>query len=442
MKKVGFISLGCPKNLVDSEVMISILIRRGYQMTNDPKVADYIIINTCGFIGDAKKESIDTILEFCNYKTNGVCSGIIVTGCLAQRYPEELLAEIPEIDGILGTGDFHRVADILDQIEASVRPVFIQGILANESMDHTPEIQLTPPYTAYVKIAEGCNHRCSFCIIPALRGRLISRSERDVVKDIQSKLERGVQEIILIAQDVTQYGLDRHEKEGLLKLLKTIIKECPPPWLRLLYTYPGHFSRALMEFIAGEERVLNYVDIPLQHINDTVLYSMERHTNRNEIWELIHNLRFWIPDITIRSTFIVGYPGETDAQFQELVDFIQEARLDRAGFFAYSQEEGTKAGMMKNQLPDTVKQDRLMHISTIQRGISRQINQSYRGKVLDVLVESTRASNGFPIIGRTFRDSPEIDGHIFLTGEDVLPGNFVRAKVTKVGDYDLFGKII
>ena len=435
------VSLGCAKNLVDSEVMVELLRKQGYTFTDAPERAEIIIVNTCGFIEAAKRESVDTILALAEYKREGVCRTLIVAGCLAQRYADDLLQELPEIDAVVGTGDFTEIANIIDGISQGAKVVAVDSLGKDcpETSDTIPAVTLTPEYTSFVKIADGCNNRCSYCIIPKLRGPLHSRAADSIQREVIEKTKNGVQEIILVAQDVTQYGLDLGEKSGLETLLRGLAKIDTLQWLRLLYAYPQGISTELMEIMATHDRICNYLDIPMQHCNSEILQAMKRPDRREDMIALVKQLRTIVPDIALRSTFIVGFPGETEAQFTELLEFLQEIRLDRAGFFTYSQEEGTLAGAMGGQIPQSVKEERYHRALECQERIAYDISQKMINRTIPVLLEEASGNATYPYVGRSYRDAPEVDGQVYLSGENLTIGSIVKVRIHEADAYDLYG---
>ncbi|MBO5588246.1 MAG: 30S ribosomal protein S12 methylthiotransferase RimO, partial [Anaerovibrio sp.] len=385
--KAGFVSLGCSKNLVDTEVMLGLIKEREIELVNDPSDADILIVNTCAFIQSAKEESINTILNMAEYKQpeKGHCKSLIIAGCLGQRYGQELLDELPEADGIIGTEAWGRVTEVIDETLKGNR-VVIKG---DETIydASVPRIPTTPKHTAYVKIAEGCNNRCAFCAIPLIRGKYRSRKLEDIVAEVRNLADKGVREIVLIAQDTTNYGHDIYGEPRLAQLLRELCKVEGIKWIRTLYNYPRFLNDELIEVMATEEKIVKYVDIPLQHASNEVLRRMRRPDTKEQITALLKKLRERVPGVVIRSTFIVGFPGETEEQFQELKDFIQEQRFDHAGFFTYSKEEDTPAANMDGQVDDDVMQDRYHEIKAVQSLISQEINESLVDQVLEVIVE-------------------------------------------------------
>lgn len=435
--KIGMISLGCPKNLVDTEVMLGLLSNGSYEITNQQEDADVMIVNTCAFIEDSKKESIDTILEVAELKKNGNLKKLIVTGCLAQRYKAKLEREMPEVDHFIGTGEFQNITDFvrtqkdLPVIRSKVsKPLYVYDEL-------TPRLSTLPPHTSYVKIAEGCSRTCSFCIIPRLRGDGRSRSVESVTAEVEKLVQNGVKEVNLIAQDLTAYGLDRDDGANLEKLLRELVKIKDIQWIRLLYNYPMYFSDSLIELIQNSKVICNYLDIPLQHIDSELLASMDRKVDEGEVKNLVRKLRKNIPGIILRTTLIVGFPGETEQQFEKLKDFVREMEFDRLGVFTYSQEEGTVAALMPNQIDDKTKQRRREELMLLQQEISNRKNIEAIGKTIQVLIDhGTKEKNMF--VGRTEGQAMEIDGNVFITGENLKPGQFVQVKINKALEYDLF----
>lgn len=435
--KVGIISLGCAKNLVDTEVMLGIMQRRGLTITPNPADAEILIVNTCAFITSAKEESITTILNLSEYKTNGKCRSLIVAGCLGQRYRQELLDEMPEIDAIIGTGAWNRIVEAIQETLDGNR-VILLGEKETIYSAKTPRLLTTPNYTAYVKIAEGCDHHCAFCAIPLIRGKQISRPIEDIKAEVERLAEKGVKEINLIAQDSTNYGRDLYGEVKLCALLRELVKVRKIHWIRILYSYPQSFSDELIELIASEPKICNYVDLPLQHAADSVLKRMHRPDSRAEIETLLKKLREKIPGVAIRSTFIVGYPGETDEEFNELKNFLQEQRLDKVGVFVYSPEEDTPAFKMPDQISEEVAQERYHELMSIQSMISQQVNESLRGKEFEVLIEGRDAEVKEVVEGRSYREAPEVDGQIYIENDNRShAGDIVRVKILDGFVYDL-----
>ena len=435
--KVGVISLGCAKNLVDTEIMLGILRDNGISITPNPADADILIINTCAFIASAKEESITTILNFADYKTSGKCKSLIVAGCLGQRYKQELLDEMPEINAVVGTSAWHRIMEAVEETLSGRRVILIgdKEIIYDAK---TPRLITTPDYTAYVKISEGCNHRCAFCAIPLIRGKQISRPIEDISAEVKRLAENGVKEINLIAQDTTNYGRDLYGKPKLCELLRELVKIESVHWIRIMYSYPQNFTDELIDLIASEPKICNYVDLPLQHAADSVLKRMHRPDTKKSIEKLLAKLREKIPGVSIRSTFMVGYPGETDEEFQTLKNFIEEQRLDKVGVFVYSPEEGTPAYEMDEQIDEGTAQERYHELMSIQSLISQEINESLEGKEFEVLVEGRDIEVSEVVAGRSYREAPEVDGQIYIENdEESKAGDIIRVKVTAGFVYDL-----
>ncbi|QJW47435.1 30S ribosomal protein S12 methylthiotransferase RimO [bacterium BFN5] len=386
MLKAGFISLGCAKNLVDTEVMLGALATNNIEITPDPDQADVIIVNTCSFIDSAKEESISTILQMADYKATHKCRALIVAGCLGQRYKQNLLDELPEVDAIVGTGAWHRIMEAVNSALSGER-VLIIGDTETIYDETMPRISTTPSYTAYVKIAEGCNNRCSYCVIPMVRGNFRSRTIESIVAEVKNLTERGIKEINLIAQDTTSYGKDLYDVPQLAQLLTELVALEDVKWIRLLYCYPKYFSNELIELIAKEPKICKYIDMPLQHAHDDILQAMSRRDSRTEIEKLLARLRTSIPDVAIRTSFIVGFPGETEEHYLSLRQFVQEQRFDKVGVFTYSREEDTPAFDMQNQIADDVKQERYHDLMALQCQISEELNKAMEGRIIEVLIE-------------------------------------------------------
>ena len=439
MTKVGFISLGCSKNLVDTEVMLHNLHARGFEITPDEGEAEIIIINTCGFIESAKQESIDNILDAASLKNDGKCKHIIATGCLVERYRNEVMDELPEVDALVGVGS---LCDIADACEAVMRG---EKYTSFRDKEESPlggdRIITTGPHTAYLKIAEGCDNRCTYCAIPLIRGRLRSRPIEDIVKEARDLEAMGVREINLIAQDTTRYGLDLYGKYSLAELVREITKNTEIPWIRLLYCYPDKITDELISELRDNPRLVKYMDIPIQHISDSVLKRMNRHGDRAEIESAIKRLRDGVPGIVLRTTAMVGFPGETEADFVELCEFIKEAKFDRFGAFTYSPEEGTPAAEFDGEVDEQTKQDRYDILMQTQFSVNEEKIRQNIGKTLTVLVD------GYDDVAevyyaRSFADAPDVDGRVYFKSEDrAMPGEFVQVKITEALDYDLVGEI-
>lgn len=443
--KIGMVSLGCPKNLVDSEVMLGIIRDKKMEITNNPAEADLIIVNTCGFIESAKEESVNTVLQMAEYKNEGCCKYLIMTGCLSQRYADELFESMPEVDAVVGTDCFTDIAWIIDEVMAGKRVKHLQK-LASKNVAMLPRMLTTPSYMAYLKIAEGCDNCCSYCIIPQLRGPYTSRPYEEVLAEAKALADSGVKELIVVAQDTTRYGEDLYGKLLLPKLLHDLhdLHDLEGiQWIRVMYLYPNNFTDELIEAFATLDKVCKYIDIPLQHASDRLLDSMNRYDTRAQVETLLEKLRTRIPGITIRTTFIVGFPGETEEDFAELQDFMEKQRFENAGVFQYSQEEGTVAGAMPNQIAQEVKENRYHELMALQAGISEEIHQNREGEELDVLVEGFDEENDKLAFGRSIHEAPDIDGNIFIEGaEDVQIGDIVRVRILQGFTYEMVGELI
>jgi len=438
--KAGFISLGCAKNLVDTEIMLGIMQEHGIEITNEPSEADILIVNTCAFIQSAKEESITTVLGMADYKETGRCRSLIVAGCLGQRYGQQLLDEIPEADAIIGTGAWSRIMEVIQETLKG-RRLLIAGKDETIYDAKTPRLRTTPNYTAYIKIAEGCDHRCAFCAIPLIRGSFRSRDMDDIITEAHELAESGVREIVLIAQDSANYGLDQYKKPMLPTLLRELAKVDGISWIRVLYSYPKYFTDELIDVFATEPKVVKYVDLPLQHAHDAVLRSMNRPDTREGVEKLIKKLREHIPGVAIRSTFIVGFPGETDTHYQALRSFVEEQRFDKVGIFTYSEEEDTPAAMMPYKVPEDVMQERYHDLMSLQSKISEETNHSLEGRVLEVLVEGRDEEQENIAYGRSYREAPEVDGQIYIEGDTgSRPGDMVKVRILQGFAYDIVGE--
>lgn len=434
--KAGFVSLGCAKNLVDTEVMLGIMQAHGIELTPNPADADILIVNTCAFILSAKEESITTILNLAEYKQSGRCRALIAAGCLGQLYKRELLDEMPEVDAIVGAGAWNRIMEAIEEALSGRRVVLIgeREIIYDAK---TPRLRTTPDYTAYVKISEGCNNRCAFCTIPLIRGRQISRPIEDIRAEVEQLASRGVKEINLIAQDTTAYGVDIYGKPKLVELLRELVKT-DVHWIRILYAYPRRFSDELIDLIASEEKICNYVDLPLQHASNKILKRMNRPDSRESIEVLLKKIRERIPNVVIRSTFIVGFPGETDEDFLELKNFLQAQRLDKVGVFTYSREENTAAYDFPDQISEEVMQERYHDLMSMQSLISQELNEQLEGRELEVLIEGRDEEVREVVAGRSYRDAPEVDGLVYIENDGrSQPGDIVRVKVLAGFVYDI-----
>ena len=440
--KAGFISLGCSKNLVDTEVMLGILQEHGIELTNQPAEADILIVNTCAFIQSAKEESITTVLNMADYKESGRCRSLIIAGCLGQRYGQELLDDMPEVNAVLGTDAYRRIMEAVRETLKG-RRVVLTGEDNTMYDAHTPRIRTTPGYTAYVKIAEGCDNRCAFCAIPDIRGHFRSRSIEDIKAEVMELAEQGVKEIVLIAEDSTYYGLDLYGKPRLAQLLRELAQVEKIRWIRTLYMYPKFFTDELIDVYATEPKVLKYVDMPLQHAHDSVLKAMRRPDRRADIVALIKKLRERVPGIVIRSTFIVGFPGETDAQYQSLRDFVEEMRFEKMGVFTFSREEGTPAYDMPGQISEEVMQERYHDLMSLQSRISEEVNRELEGQTIEVLVEGRDQEQNNIAVGRSYREAPDVDGQVYIEGDATSqPGDIVRVRVLQGFTYDVVGELV
>lgn len=446
--KIGVVSLGCPKNLVDSETMLGLIHEEKYEITNDPSEAEIIIVNTCGFIESAKEESINTILQMAEYKKSGSCKYIIVTGCLSQRYAEELFNELPEADGIAGVEVYDEIGSIIKRVMNGERFIMLErskpDVIYTSKETFLPRILTTPSYTAYLKIAEGCDNCCSYCAIPKIRGPYRSKPMEQVLKEAKALADNGVKELIVVAQDTTRYGEDLPGGKLLLAdLLKELNKIESLKWIRVMYCYPNNFTDELIETFASLDKVCKYVDLPLQHASNRLLASMNRYDTREEVETLLAKLRKRIPGIVIRTTFIVGFPGETDADFEELKEFVEQQRFENAGVFAYSQEEGTVAGAMPNQIPDEIKQERYHELMALQAQISEEIHKETEGQTLEVLVEGIEEDGSGLHYGRSYREAPDIDGLVFIENPgDIKSGCFVNVNILQGFTYESVGERI
>ena len=441
MTKVAFISLGCSKNLVDTEVMLHNLYKDGFEITFEPEEAEIVIINTCGFIESAKQEAIDNILDANELKEWGKCKHIIATGCLVERYREEVMNELPELDAIVGVGSLQDIGEACRAVMRGEKYTSFRD--KNTSPLGGGRILTTAPHTAYLKIAEGCDNRCTYCAIPLIRGKLRSRTIEDIVHEAQELDRAGVKELNLIAQDTTRYGLDLYGEYKLAALVKEITAKTAIPWIRLLYCYPDKITDELIEEFNTNPRLVNYMDIPVQHISDTVLTRMNRHGDKSLIIEAIRKLREKVPSITLRTTAMVGFPGETEEDFVELCEFVKETRFDRFGAFTYSPEEDTEAAMMPGQIDEQVKQDRYDILMQTQLTVSEELNAEKIGREITVITDGydTVAEVYF---GRSEADAPDVDGKVYFNAPkgEYTYGDFVKVKITEALDYDLIGEVV
>ena len=436
-----FISLGCDKNLVDSEVMLGLLDSRGYQIVDDETIADVIVVNTCCFIHDAKEESIQTILEMAEYKKTGRLKALVVTGCLAQRYQQEIIDEIPEVDAVLGTASYDKIAEAIDEALGGHSEMYL------EDLDRLPQVSskrlvTTGGHYAYLKIAEGCDKHCTYCIIPKVRGNFRSVPMEQLLKEAKELAEGGVKELILVAQETTVYGQDIYGEKSLHRLLRELCKIDGIQWIRLLYCYPEEIDAKLIQVMKEETKICHYLDLPIQHASDAILKKMGRRTSKAQLVDTIRTLREEIPDITLRTTLITGFPGETEEQHQELVEFVDEMEFDRLGVFTYSPEENTPAAEMPDQIPEEVKEDRQAELMELQQEIAFDLAEDMIDREVLVMIEGKVADEN-AYVGRTYRDAPNVDGLIFInTDEELMSGDFAKVKVTGAMEYDLIGELM
>lgn len=439
--KILFISLGCDKNLVDTEVMLGMLASRGYEMTNDEQEADIIVINTCCFIHDAKEESIQNILEMAEYKKNGSAKALIVTGCMAERYRQAILDEIPEVDEVLGTTAYDRILDAVDAALAGQHEVMTADLDALP-LPETKRLVTTGGHFAYLKIAEGCDKHCTYCIIPKIRGNFRSVPMERLLKEAQDLAEQGVKELILVAQETTLYGKDLYGEKSLPKLLRELCKISGIRWIRILYCYPEEITDELIQVMKEEPKICHYLDLPIQHANDTILKRMGRRTSKQELIDIVQKLRKEIPDICLRTTLITGFPGETQEQHEEVMEFIDTLEFDRLGAFTYSPEEDTPAATFEDQIDEEVKEDRQADIMELQQEIAFDKAEDMIGREVLVMIEGKVADEN-AYVGRTYRDAPNVDGLIFInTDVELISGDFAKVKVTGALDYDLIGELM
>ena len=440
MRKVLFISLGCDKNLADSEEMLGMLVENGYTLTNDETEAEIIVVNTCAFIHDAKEESINSILEMARYKTDGVLKVLLVTGCLAQRYKEEIIKEIPEVDAVLGTTSFGDIIKALDKVFEGERYLEFKDINALTEISKK-RVLTTGGYYGYLKIAEGCDKRCTYCIIPKLRGNYRSIPMEQLISQAEYLAEQGVRELILVAQETTVYGKDIYQEKCLHKLLKELCKIPGIQWIRILYCYPEEIYPELIQTMKEEKKICHYLDLPIQHCSDKILKKMGRRTTKQELIDIVTLLRKEIPDIVLRTTLITGFPGETEEDHEELMEFIDTMEFDRLGVFTYSAEEDTPAANMPNQIEEEVKQDRQAELMELQQEISIDKGNDKIGTCVEVMIEGKVADEN-AYVGRTYGDAPNVDGYIFInTDTELMSGDFARVHVTGALEYDLIGEL-
>ena len=442
MQKLGMVSLGCPKNAVDTELVLGDLQGNDYEITSDQKEADVIIVNTCGFIESSKKESIDAILEMAALKTDGKCKKLVVTGCLSERYSDELLKEIPEIDHMLGVNQYPRLKQILKESDSQKENTSINHVHepAEYFESYMNRVLTTPSYSAYLKLGEGCSNKCAFCIIPKIRGRFRSRSPESIIAETEHFAQHGVKEFNLISQDTTMYGVDLRMKNGLVQLLKSLAKINGIEWMRLFYCYPTFINSELIEYIASEEKVCNYVDVPLQHTHDFMLKRMKRQETEKGVRSMIDELRTKVPGIALRTTFITGFPGETDEHFKHLLEFVREVGFDHVGVFTYFHEEGTTAYNYQDLVPNKIAVSRRDELMSAQQEINRKKNKARVGKILPVLIEGADPEEEYLVTGRLATQAPEIDGQVIIEESEVEIGQISPMLITGSTDYDLVAR--
>ena len=443
MKKVFVLSLGCPRNMVDSEVLLGKLAEAGFSLSDNAQDAEIAIVNTCGFIEDAKKESVDCILQLAEMKKTGKLKKLVVTGCLAQRYPSELGSEILEIDAIFGSSDFLSIPNVLLSLSDKKKITEISDS-PHYLYDHTSSRRLlTPNHSVYVKIQEGCSNICSYCVIPALKGPRRSRDVYSVVEEVRGLKDKyDVKEIVLIGQDTTSFGFDKPGSPDIADLVKEVSGVMSGGWVRLLYTHPAHFSDKLIDTIASSDNICRYVDLPIQHINDDILTMMNRRVSKKKILELIEKIRASIAGVSIRTSVIVGFPGETEQHFSELMNVLEEVKFDRLGAFIYSKEEGTPAESFPQQVPEKLKKDRFKKVMELQQGISAEKNSYFMGRTIKVLIDESDPEDENLFTGRSEMDAPEVDGMVYVRGKGINPGEFVDVKISGVMEYDLIGDAV
>ncbi|MCR5006764.1 MAG: 30S ribosomal protein S12 methylthiotransferase RimO [Clostridiales bacterium] len=443
---VSFVSLGCDKNTVDSEIMLERLLENGYELVKDDALAEVIIINTCGFIQSAQEESIETILEMAAYKESGCCKKLVVTGCLAQRFAKEIGEDLPEVDAVVGTGSYEEIVEVLDELLDSDQKIVRLGALPDRDLGYQKRLLSTTGYYEYIKIAEGCDNFCTYCTIPSIRGRYRSRKAEDIIREVRDLAEQGVTELMVVAQDITKYGKDLDEDIDLSDLLYMMCRVEGIHWIRLLYCYPEDITEKLIRTMASEEKILPYIDMPIQHCSDSVLKRMNRKHSKAILQQVMDQLRDAMPEVCIRTTLITGFPGETEAEFEEMCDFVNEAGFDRLGVFTYSQEEGTPAARMKDQVPEEEKERRKDVLMQIQQQVSREISESLIGSEMEVIVEGEipdAVEEGHVYSARSYRDAPDIDGFVFVTTEEPhQSGDYIRCRISGAYEYDLIGEEI
>ena len=436
-----FISLGCDKNLVDTEVMLGMLAKHGYQMVDDEASADIIVINTCCFIHDAKEESINTILEMAEWKKSGKLKALVVTGCLAERYRQEIMDEIPEVDAVLGTTSYDKILEAIAAALHGEHKLIVNDVNALPLVDEK-RIVTTGGHYAYMKIAEGCDKHCTYCIIPKIRGNYRSVPMERLVKEAEYLAEQGVKELILVAQETTVYGKDIYGEKSLPKLLRALCKVSGLRWIRILYCYPEEITEELIQVMKEEPKICHYIDLPIQHASDAILKRMGRRTSKAQLIETVERLREEIPDICIRTTLITGFPGETEEQHEEVMDFVDQMEFDRLGVFTYSPEEDTPAAEFEHQIPEEIKEDRQAELMELQQDIAFELAENMIGQTVLVMIEGKVADEN-AYVGRTYKDAPNVDGLIFImTDEELVSGDFAMVKVTGAQEYDLIGELL
>jgi ribosomal protein S12 methylthiotransferase len=448
-KKIGMVSLGCPKNLVDSEVMMGLLAKQGYELTHNQHDADVLVVNTCGFIDSARQESVETILEMAEFKKTGKAQQLIVAGCLVERYKDELKKEIPEIDALIGVNQLTDITAVVKPNGAKPLPIYSEGRTAPELFlydETTPRLRATAPYSSYVKIAEGCDHTCAFCIIPKLRGVFRSRSPESILREVEILAAQGVKEIVLISQDTTAYGSDLALKDGLARLVEAIASVDGVEWVRFLYCYPTAITDELLRVMADHPNVCKYFDIPLQHASGHVLKLMRRGGNRSSYERLFARIRERVPGVALRTTFIVGFPGEADEDFEELVAFVKAMEFDRVGVFTYSDEENSPAFEIENKVPQAVAKKREKILMKAQAKISKRKNKALLGKRVQVLLEGKSKESDLLLEGRMQSQAPEIDGCVLINDlpedREIRAGDFVTVEITEAHEYDIIGRVV
>ena len=439
--KILFVSLGCDKNLVDSEVMLGLLEKKGFQFTDDETEADVIVVNTCCFINDAKEESVNTILEMAEYRKSGSCKALVVTGCLAQRYQKEIVDEIPEVDAVLGTTTYDAIAETVEKVLEGQKELHFEDVDRLVPEQTTGRSLTTCGHYAYLKIAEGCDKHCTYCIIPKVRGNYRSVPMEQLLKEAEDLAEKGVKELILVAQETTVYGKDLYGEKKLPELLKKLAQISGIRWIRVLYCYPEEITGELIQTIKEEPKICHYLDLPIQHASDRILKRMGRRTTQEDLRRIIGRLREEIPDICLRTTLITGFPGETQEDHEELMRFVDDCEFDRLGVFTYSPEEDTPAAGMPDQIPEEVKEDRRAELMELQQDIAFDKAESMTGRELEVMVEGKVADEN-AYVARTYKDAPGVDGYLFLnTEEAMMSGDFAKVRVTGAAEYDLIGEL-